>query len=77
MLFLKLLELLLGTSSLRDFEDIEPDRLAEGTTLSHGDNVPDLDVPAKTTLLFQWFCFLHLRSVCSAAETFALHHTNE
>jgi len=46
--FLELLELLLGPGSLRDFEDVEADSLAEGTTLPHGDDVPDLDVPART-----------------------------
>lgn len=47
MLVLKLLELLLGASSLCDFEDVEPDSLAEGPTLSHSDNVSDLHIPAK------------------------------
>lgn len=62
MLFSKLLKLLLGTSSLCDFEDIEPDSLAEGTTLSHGDDVPNLDIPAKTPLVFQRFC---VSCICS------------
>lgn len=46
--FLELLELLLGASSLGDLEDVEPHSLAEGTTLAHSDDVPDLDVPATT-----------------------------
>lgn len=67
--FLKFLELLLGTSSFCDFEDIEPDSLAEGTTFSHSDNIANLDIPAKTLLLFQQFLsFLHLQSVCSVAD---------
>lgn len=45
---LELLELLLCASGLGDLEDVEPHSLAEGTTLAHGDDVPDLDVPAKT-----------------------------
>lgn len=59
MLVLKLLELLLGASSLCDLEDVEADSLAEGTALSDGDDVPDLDIPAKTTPALQGVNVLH------------------
>lgn len=71
MLVLKLLELLLGTSSLCDFEDIEPDSLAEGTALSDGDDVPNLDIPAKTTPTFQWLSISCIHT--QLAQTSAVH----
>lgn len=44
---LKLLELLLGSSSLCHFEDVEPHGLAEGSALSNSHNVPNCDVSAE------------------------------
>lgn len=79
MLALKLLELLLGASGLRDFEDVEPDSLAEGPTLSHGDNVSNLHIPAKKATAevvnLQLFA-LQLRCVqCTMAEMLPCNHT--
>lgn len=42
---LKLLELFLGSSSFGYFQDIESDSFAERTTLSNGDNIPNLNIP--------------------------------
>lgn len=44
---LKLLELLLGSSSLCHFEDVEPHGLAQRSALSDGDNVSNCDVSAE------------------------------
>lgn len=45
---LKLLELLLGSSRLCHFEDVEPHGLAEWSALSDGHDVSNCDVSAET-----------------------------
>lgn len=71
-LALKLLELLLGASSLRDFEDVEPDSLAEGPALPHGDNVSNLHIPAtkqQQRLSLQLFALQQGCVQCMTSET--------
>lgn len=62
---LKLLELLLGSSSLCHFEDVEPDSLAERSALSNGHNVSNCDVSAENTVITdvnRCFRYLYFRS---------------
>ena len=45
---LKFLEALLGTRSLGHFQDVEADRLAEGTAFAHRHHIPNVDVAGKS-----------------------------
>lgn len=45
---LELLEALLGSSALRDLQHVELDGLGQRTSLTHGRNISDLNVPGRS-----------------------------